>query len=331
MNQKQVLFLHRTIELAQKAFQKSTSKPLVGWMITQQDVIICEGWLEQNLPYKPQLEKVFSQLSDNTDACLFLNTSPFPEFTTLSDLIRKYGIGKVIIADRDVPTVRSLCNHINRRWYVFHREKRPYIVLKWAQTKDRFIARSNFDSKWISGTHARKLVHQWRSQEAAIWVGKNTYLYDNPQLNVRNWVGEDPIRIVIDPQNTLDQRLKVFDQSQPTLYYSFSPSSKSGNLELISLPKKDHWKSLIEFVFDDLYQRKIASVFVEGGGQLLSFLVEHQWWDEARVFIAKKEFVNGIAAPLIDNKHLASETMVSEDRLLTYFRSTSEAEQEIKE
>ena len=114
----------------------------------------------------------------------------------------------------DLPTCT---NQRNRIW---HDQQRPYIVLKWAETADGFIAPTHDQPYWISNAAARRLVHRWRSEEAAIWVGKRTYQQDNPRLNVREWKGTNPVRIVVDPELQLNQSLRVFDQSQPTLCYN---------------------------------------------------------------------------------------------------------------
>lgn len=328
MNQKHKLFLERTVSLAQAGFRKASLQPLIGWLITQQDTILAEGWMEPNQSYEDQLQLLLSTISIQTNTQLYINTNPFDK-NILHHFADQYKVSKIFIAD-ETPNLSSSLWYVNRRSYVFQQYKRPYIVLKWAQTQDGFVARSNFDSKWISGPHARKLVHQWRAQESAIWVGNNTYRHDNPQLNVRDWVGENPVRIVVDPQQSLDSTLHVFDQSQPTLYYTQKKLANRPNLEFTRLPDEDRWEMLIPYVLSDLYQRQVVSVFVEGGAQLLSFLLEHHWWDEARVFVADKMFETGIAAPSIGEKYLVTKEMVSEDQLLIYHRFISEAKEKVE-
>ncbi|MEQ9440737.1 MAG: RibD family protein [Cyclobacteriaceae bacterium] len=319
MDQTRLLFLQRTINLAQAGFQKSSVQQPIGWIVGQQNHVLSEGWLAPDRSYEAQLKSSLSSIpvSDNTQ--LFISTNPFNNREALQQLIQQYRIQEVIIAE-EIQPLSAPKWFANRRLNIFTTEKRPYIVLKWAQTADGFIARSNHDSKWISGVHARKLVHHWRAQEAAIWVGKNTYRYDNPRLNVRGWVGENPIRIVIDPTYSLPPNLNVFDQSQPTLCYTKNPPASLSNLECIALPDEKSWGFIIPYVLSDLYQRQITSVFVEGGTQLLSFLIEHDYWDEARVFKSKKAFGEGIAAPSLNHEYLISQVRVSEDQLFTYQR-----------
>jgi diaminohydroxyphosphoribosylaminopyrimidine deaminase/5-amino-6-(5-phosphoribosylamino)uracil reductase len=181
----------------------------------------------------------------------------------------------------------------NKRFFTFMEKKRPYVILKWAQTKDGFIARENYDSKWISNPYSRQLVHRWRSEEDAIMVGTLTAKYDDPQLNVRDWEGKNPVRIVVDRNLTLDQGLHLFDQSQSTLCYNQVKEEKSENLEHIKLP----YGFNIGEILDDLYQRKIQSLIVEGGAQLLNKFIQENLWDEARVFTGQVQFGKGIPAP----------------------------------
>ncbi|MEM8967868.1 MAG: dihydrofolate reductase family protein, partial [Bacteroidota bacterium] len=143
---------------------------------------------------------------------------------------------------------------------------------------------------------------------------------DNPQLNVRDWSGKNPMQIVIDPEQTLDKQLNVFDQTQPTLCYTQHPPKGLPNLDFTALPRKVDWYSRISHVLHDLHHREVASVFVEGGAQLLSFLIQYGWWDEARVFSSETKFGEGIAAPVIDEKLLAEEKTVSDDKLSIYYR-----------
>ncbi len=187
---------------------------------------------------------------------------------------------------------------------VWQEQNRPYIILKWAQTADGFIAPDHNQPYWISNAAARRLVHQWRADEAAIWVGKNTYVQDNPHLNVREVTGPDPVRIAVDPSLALPQSLHLFDGSQPTLYYNNLKARDAHNLSFIKFPRgTSDWKVRTQFVLNDLYQRNLKSLFVEGGSVLLSFLIESGWWDEARVFSAPTRFDRGVAAPAIGDRH----------------------------
>lgn len=325
MDQNQLLLCRRTIDLAKTGFRQASPNPIIGWLAAKPGSVITEGWFSTKYPYQEQLARQLYAIRLSDDTSLFLSTNPFPDEEKLLQFTNQYQIQEVIIASEVGSLLRTSEWFVNRRSYIFQEKRRPYIVLKWAQTSDKFIARSNYDSKWISSPHARKLVHKWRSQESAIWVGNNTYRYDNPQLNVRDWSGEDPIRIAIDPKNSLNQELKVFDQRQPTLYYAKQSTQILPNLEVVKLLDSNNWEELIHYVLTDLYQRKIASVFVEGGSLLLRCLVENRWWDEARVFTSDKTFGQGIAAPAVNKKYLAYREKISGDQLATYYRFNLEA------
>ena len=182
---------------------------------------------------------------------------------------------------------------LNKRFFTYHERKRPYIILKWAQTADGFIARENYDSKWISNDFSRKLVHKWRGEEHAILIGRNTAHHDNPSLTTRDWHGSNPVRIVIDNQLKLDPRLALFDRSTPTICYNSIKSEALENLSFV-IPGGDEFP---ESVLNDLYQRNIQSVLIEGGSRLLQSFIDKGIWDEARVFTSDKVFGKGIKAP----------------------------------
>jgi diaminohydroxyphosphoribosylaminopyrimidine deaminase/5-amino-6-(5-phosphoribosylamino)uracil reductase len=182
---------------------------------------------------------------------------------------------------------------MNRRFLTFFEKQRPHIILKWAETSDGFIARENYDSKWISDEFSRQLVHQWRAQEDAVLVGSQTALHDDPQLNVRDWTGRDPIRIVIDRSLKLQSTLRLFDGSQKTLCYNQVKNDLVNNTRYIKLDAKDFIPDLVK----DLYDQKIQSLIIEGGAQTLQHFFQVNLWDEARVFVSGQSFGKGIKAP----------------------------------
>ena len=191
---------------------------------------------------------------------------------------------------------------------------RPYVILKWAQTCDGFIARENFDSKWISNEESRMLVHQWRAEEDAILVGTNTAKYDNPKLNVRDWNGTDPIRIVIDKKLELSQNLSLFDGTQPTLVFNEIQNSENENLELFKID----FSNGIEAILTELAKRRVQSLIVEGGSATLTRWIESGLWDEARVFSNSVKFISGIKAPSLP-LNFAEEIEIGADRLKIYY------------
>lgn len=192
-------------------------------------------------------------------------------------------------------------------------QRRPYIILKWAESSDGFIGGG--PSPWISNEVSRQLVHRWRTEEDAVLVGTNTAAVDNPRLNVRDWTGRNPVRIVVDRHLRLDTSLHVFDQSQKTLCYNVTRDEEKENLILVKVNEQNPVTEMLS----DLYRRNVQSVIVEGGAVTLGLFIRAGLWDEARVFRAKRHLGNGIAAPSLDAK-LASDEPVSGDSLLLYFR-----------
>jgi diaminohydroxyphosphoribosylaminopyrimidine deaminase/5-amino-6-(5-phosphoribosylamino)uracil reductase len=227
-------------------------------------------------------------------------------------LVAGNGIKKLRAAGIEVVTgiLEKQGRELNKRFFTFIEKQRPYIILKWAETSDGFIARENFDSKWISNEYARQLVHKWRSEEDGILAGARTIAYDNPQLNVRDWSGRDPVRIVLDRFLKLSTKLHVFDKKQRTICYNVMKHEEHTNLSLIRVDEDD----FIRNVVTDLYKQKIQSVIVEGGAATLSMFIKNDLWDEARIFIAPQKFEKGIPAPrhrgtLVEQQTIAGDSL----------------------
>ncbi|MCP4459103.1 MAG: bifunctional diaminohydroxyphosphoribosylaminopyrimidine deaminase/5-amino-6-(5-phosphoribosylamino)uracil reductase RibD, partial [Cytophagales bacterium] len=200
------------------------------------------------------------------------------------------------------------CRNLNKRFFTYIERKRPFVILKWAQTNDGFIARENLDLKWISNQYSLQLVHKWRSEEAAILVGKNTALHDNPSLTVREWKGKNPVRIVIDNRLELPRELNLFDGSVPTMVLNLEKEERSDGVHYVK------YDGSMNNLLDKLYEQKIQSVIVEGGAKVLNNFIESELWDEARVFSSKKEFGEGIESPPIGGR-LLEDRKVMGDRL----------------
>ena len=175
-------------------------------------------------------------------------------------------------------------------------KRRPYIILKWAQTGDGFISRNSNEPSQVSNELAKKLLHRWRSEEDAFLVGAQTAAADNPRLNVREWEGRNPTRIVLDRSRRLDRSLHVFDGSQPTIVY-------------------DEIKDL-DGIVNDLYKRKIQSVVVEGGAKTINLFIDAGLWDEARVFVSDLKFGSGLNAPQIAGQPTVES--IGDNKLLIY-------------
>lgn len=342
--------MQRAIQLAQMGFGKVSPNPMVGCVIVHENKIIGEGYHQEYGKSHAEVNAVNSVKEANksklSEADFYVTLEPCSHFgktPPCADLIAAIKPKNLYIAHLDnnplveaekgLQKLENLGINIssfllktqvyeqNKRFFTFFSKKKPYIILKWAMTADGFVAKENFDSKWISSEFSRKVVHQWRTQENAILVGKNTALYDNPKLNAREWEGRQPTRVVIDENLSLPSNLYLFDGSQNTICYNYLKNESQNNLTFVKTPTelREKW----HFIFDDLFQKKIQSIIIEGGAKTINTLIELHFWDEARVFEAtQKYFFKGIEAPKIDQ--IPNETIdFQEDKLKIYYNSTN--------
>ena len=189
------------------------------------------------------------------------------------------------------------CKWLNRRFFTRVQKHRPYIILKWAKTMDGFFAPADNRQQWITGPEARRLVHQWRSEEDAILVGKNTAAIDNPQLNVRLVSGKPPKRVVIDRRLELSETLNIFDQTVETLVFNKIKTDVNGKNKYIALEDFDRY--VPQYILYQLYLQDVQSVIIEGGAATLTSFIEAGLWDEARIFTGNSLFKTGIKSPQI--------------------------------
>lgn len=339
-----IRFMQRALELAENGLGRVSPNPMVGCVLVHQGRIIGEGWHRQYGGPHAEVHAIQS-VQDQTllpESTVYVSLEPCSHWgktPPCADLLLAKKVKEVVVCNTDSNPLVSggglqRLNEagisvrwgileeegrwLNRRFFTYMEKKRPYIILKWAQTADSFMARSNYDSKWISNPFARKLVHQWRAEEPAIMVGRQTVKYDNPQLNVRDYPteGRDPIRVIIDRRLALEQDYKVFDRQQPTLCYNLLKTEEQEKLAFIKLGEEDFLTEMMQ----DLHQRGIQSIVVEGGPALLDLLLEQGLWDEARIFTAQKTFGEGIRAPYPKGK-LRQTISVIEDRLDIFVNS----------
>lgn len=314
-------FMRRALELAELGRGKVSPNPMVGCVIVNEGLIIGEGYHEEYGQAHAEVNAVNSVENQDLlrESTVYVTLEPCAHFgktPPCANLLVKNKVKKVIIAAFDSnPLVGGKGIQIlkeaeievqtglleaearaqNRRFFTQIEKQRPYIILKWAQSADGFVARSNYSSKWISNARSRQLVHKWRAEEDAILVGKNTAKYDNPSLNVRDWVGSNPLRLVIDSRLELPSSLSLFDQSISTICYNIIKSESQENLEFVKLP---HDFS-IQDILEDLQSRSVQSLIVEGGSFVLNKFISAELWDEARVFTSKTKFESGIKAPIM--------------------------------
>lgn len=311
--------MRRCFDLALRGIGYVSPNPLVGCVITHNGEIIGEGWHKQYGGPHAEVNAVASVADPDLlpSATVYVNLEPCSHHgktPPCADMLVAHRVKKVVISNVDsnelvagkgieklrnagIEVVTSVLEsegrYLNRRFFTFMEQRRPYIILKWAQTADGFMSRGSNDPSRISNELTQQLVHRWRSEEDAFLVGTQTAATDNPKLNVREWTGRNPVRVVIDRKGRLDKSLHLFDGSQPTIVYD--------NFDNIA---------------NDLYKRKIQSLVVEGGATTLDLFISSGLWDEARVFVAPTEFMSGLKAPTLPGQ--ASVTNIGDNKLFVY-------------
>lgn len=334
------LFMQRAIELAQLGTGTASPNPRVGCVIVYDLKIIGEGWHQKFGEAHAEVNAVLSVGDPSLlkEATVYVNLEPCSHFGKTPpcvDLLIAQGAKKVVIGNTDtnplvagrgiqklilsgtevvVGVLEKECRELNKRFFTFIEKQRPYIILKWAQTADRFMAQKNFESKWISHDFSRQVVHQWRSEEDAVLVGTRTAAHDNPSLTVRDWSGRNPTRIVIDRFLRLDDHLHLFNQKEKTICYNLLKHEERPNLVLVRIDEENFIGNLVH----DLFKRDIQSMMVEGGAQTLQLFLDAKQWDEARVFTSPRIFSEGIPAPILPAKLIAQQH-VGTDRLEYFF------------
>ena len=326
-------YIKRCVELSKKGLGTTRPNPMVGCVIVCEGVIIGEGFTSPYGGNHAEVNAIEFVEEKNLlkDATLYVSLEPCSHFgktPPCSNLIVSSGIKKVVVGVVDdnslvsgkgieylksngveviVGVLENECKEVNKRFFTFHQKQRPYIILKWAETKDGFVDRIRKEEEpkeptWISNQYAQQLVHKWRSEEQAILVGTNTVIQDNPKLNVRSWTGENPIRLVLDHSRRIPSDVDVFDGSMKTIVFTgkeVEMTSAKNNLEFVQM---DYSGNIPAQVCENLYQKEIQSVIIEGGAQTLQSFINADLWDEARIFVGDVSFEKGVKAPLIEGK-----------------------------
>ncbi len=337
-------YIKRCIELAQNGLGTTYPNPMVGSVIVYENKIIGEGWHKKAGEPHAEVNAVRSVKDKSLlkKATIYVSLEPCSHFgktPPCCDLIIANEIPNVVVGTVDpnekvagkgifklieaganvtVGVLEEECNELNKRFFTFHQKKRPYIILKWAESRDGFLAPekiANQDRKpiWITNPYSRQLVHKWRTEEQAILVGTQTVVDDNPKLNARDWAGNNPIRIVIDQNNRIDSDSFIFDDTVKTIIFSskaLQSAKQNTQVETIDFSKK-----IVPQILDVLYQNQIQSVIIEGGRQTLQSFIDENMWDEARIFNGKSSFASGTKAPDISRKN-GIKTNILNDELI---------------
>jgi len=335
------IYIRRTLELAQRGGVAVSPNPMVGCCIVHQNRIIGEGWHEEYsyehaevnalASVKPEDRHLLSQstLYVSLEPCCYHGNTP-----PCTDLILKHQIPRVVICSLDpnprisgggverlraqgVDVHTGVLAHegawLNRRFFTFHHKKRPYIILKFAQSADGFISKKG-EQTWISGKVAKRLTHKWRSEEDAILIGTNTAEIDNPQLTNRLWtVDGQPMRLVLDKSTRLSSKLNIFkddastwvfyDPNISTYYQDFMTHIGSTHDFVFEAYEVDFSENILHQILNVCYEsRLMKSIIVEGGAQLLQSFISENLWDEARIFTASHHLGEGVSAPKLNGK-----------------------------
>lgn len=360
-------YIKRCLQIAKNGLGTTRPNPAVGAVIVLNDKIIGEGFTSKYGENHAEVNAI-NAVKDKTvlkEATIYVTLEPCAHFgktPPCADLIVKHSFKKVVIGCVDsnslvtgkgidrlkkanievvVGVLEADCREHHKRFFTVQEKKRPYIILKWAETKDGFIYPELVSGSqelvsetikdntpiFISNTYSQQLVHKLRAKEHAILVGTNTVIADNPKLNVRSWSGENPVRIVIDRTLKIFKTSNVYDESIKTI---FLIDEKFQNKKKKILEQKSIQKNVIfeplsfspfgklkgALICQVLQKHNIQSVIIEGGTQTLQIFIDENLWDEALVFVGDAVFKNGIKAPLLNRNYL--EENIKNDILKIY-------------
>jgi len=317
-----IKYMKRCIELASKGIGKTYPNPMVGCVIVHNDKIIGEG-LHQEYGYNHAEVNAINSVVDKDllrESTLYVNLEPcnhYGKTPPCTELILKKEIKNVIIGSKDPNNVvngngiktlvsngcnvefgilKNECDELNKRFFTFHNRKRPYIILKWAESKDGFISPKKSDRNkrevfWISNEESKKLSHYFRSQEHSILVGVQTVIDDDPELTTRMVDGNSPIKIILDPNNRIPLNSKVLFNKSETIIFS---STK--NLEL-NIDNEVINQFDFDSILESLFKRGIQSMIVEGGAYTIQKFLDADIWDCIRIFKSNNNLITGVISP----------------------------------
>jgi diaminohydroxyphosphoribosylaminopyrimidine deaminase/5-amino-6-(5-phosphoribosylamino)uracil reductase len=342
------IFMARALQLAKNGLGTAAPNPMVGAVVVLENKIIGEGYTSTYGGPHAEVNAINAVREKELlqKAVLYVTLEPCSHFgktPPCADLIIKYKIPRVVIGILDphhkvagnginrlksagcevvLGVLAEACSAHHRRFLTFHKKKRPYIILKWAETTDGFLA-PTYDKRnsegqpfWISNKYSRQLVHKWRSQEQGVLIGSQTVVDDNPKLNVRQWYGTSPVRIIIDKKLRFKGNYHILDKSQKTIIFT-AVEDKSQWMNGIAYELVDFTKNTPQQICDALHKHRIMSLIIEGGTKTLQSFIALGLWDEARVFQGSTEFGKGLKAPEF-NRKLISKIEVGTDILMHY-------------
>lgn len=334
-------YIKRCIELAKKATGKTYPNPLVGSVIVHNGKIIGEGFHQKAGENHAEINAINSVENPELlpESTIYVSLEPCAHFgktPPCSLKIKEIGFKKVVIGamdshdkvngkgkkilmDAGIETISGIledeCRELNKRFFTYHEKKRPYIILKWAESNDGFIDK-DFKPTKISNELASQFVHQIRSEEHAILVGTQTALNDNPSLTTRLIEGRNPVRILIDFELKVPRDFKIYNHEAPTLVFNQEKDSEEENIKFIKISKENFLEELMQ----KLYENQIQSVLIEGGSKTLQTFIDANLWDET-IIIKNKNLTleNGTKAPKFEGSLI--EEKVFRDNKVLFFKN----------
>ena len=318
-------FMNKCIALAKQGLGNTYPNPLVGSVVVYKGEVIGSGWHQKSGEAHAEVHSI-RNVSDRSllaDSTLYVNLEPCSHYgktPPCTDLIIQSGIRHVVIGMQDpfekvngrgiqklrhagvrvdVGIEAAACRELNKRFITTIEKQRPYIILKWAETLDRFLApktKTTNEPVWISNLLSRTLAHHWRAEEQSILIGKQTALDDNPALTTRLHKGPSPIRLLIDPKEEVHRKAKVFNPDQKVIVFTANKSRTEAHIEYVAI---DFSANGLQQILSTLFQKGIQSMLVEGGSITLQHFIDSGLWDEARVITGREKFGEGITAPKI--------------------------------
>jgi diaminohydroxyphosphoribosylaminopyrimidine deaminase / 5-amino-6-(5-phosphoribosylamino)uracil reductase len=337
--------MNRCIQLARLGKGRVAPNPLVGAVLVYGDRIIGEGYHEEYGKAHAEVNCIASVAPEDLEliqqSTMFVSLEPCSHFgktPPCTNLIVEKKIKKVVIGCADpfpevsgngirilrennvevvTGVLESECKELNRYFFHFYQSRRPYIILKWAQSADGFIAANGDKRTLITNSYTNRVVHGWRSEVMAIMVGSNTVRTDDPELTTRHWPGNNPVRIIIDPGNDLDTGRKIFNADAPTLIFNKNRNETKGNVAYVATGDGD----MLAEVIDSLFQKNLHSVLVEGGAKLLQSFIDQELWDEARVITNDSlQIGSGLPAPVLYGHKETGTDNIFSDTIRIYHR-----------
>ena len=338
-------YMQRCVDLAYLGQGNVSPNPMVGCVIVKNGLIIGEGYHSEYGGKHAEIKAIESVLDQKEieNSTVYISLEPCVHHgktpPCVNELInRKIKIAVIgsrdsnpIVGGKGIESLKragievhenvlsEACRTLNKRFFTFHEKRRPYVILKWAQTSDGYLDKNREIGEkginWISSPESKVLVHKWRSEEQSILVGRNTIMNDNPSLTVREISGKNPTRIVIDSQLQLSKDVNIFSKDAPTLVFNRLKNDQTDGVEWIKISETS-----TKHILDELFKRNIQSVLVEGGSRTLQYFIIDNVWDEARVIVGDVKFGDGVKAPVMNKVPSRAHQFSNHDTIYYYHR-----------